>query len=56
MKLELSLPEGMGEDGRPEDWAERIILPSIDLDGSYSVKRAPEPGPAFDVDVTRRVI
>lgn len=55
LQIELSLPQGIGEDGRPEDWAERIILPSIPLDGQAEAKlRGPEPGPDFDVDVTRR--
>jgi hypothetical protein len=55
LKVELSLPIQVGHDGRPDHWQERIILPSIPLDGGpWGLRRAPEAGPDFDVDVTRR--
>lgn len=57
LTLELSLPVGLGEDGRAEAWSERVILTSIPLDGGTRLGVSPfgpEPGPEFDVSVTRR--
>lgn len=54
MRGELSLPEEIGEDGKIEQWRERLILAALGGDDSGSVMRVPEPGPELDVDVTRR--
>ena len=53
IRAELSLPNGWDEDGRISDWRERIILSGEDP--TNLPLRLPEPGPDFDVDVTRRV-
>lgn len=51
---ELSLPIVVSDDGVIKHWQERIILPVIDLtDGPSSGNE--DHGPAFDVDVRRRV-
>lgn len=55
LRMELSLPSRIGEDGRIEHWPERIILPVIRLDGDPGGLRAVDPGPDIDVDVTRRL-
>ena len=54
VRAELSLPLEIGEDGRIEMWAERIILPPLEDDGGESARRGAERGPDFDVDVVRR--
>jgi hypothetical protein len=55
VRSELSLPNNIGEDGRVDGWAERIILPTVDpSDGAGLPIPLPEPGPDFDVDVIRR--
>jgi hypothetical protein len=53
LRAELSLPASMGDDGRPDAWKERIILPTTPLD-PIVVDVAPDFGPDFDVDVKRR--
>jgi hypothetical protein len=53
IRAELSLPNGWDEDGRISDWRERIVLSGDDA--TNFPLRLPEPGPDFDVDVTRRV-
>jgi hypothetical protein len=57
LRVELSLPATMDEEDRVAAWLQRIILPAIDLDepGIGGTLPAPEPGPDFDVTVTRRV-
>ena len=54
LSVELALPVALGEDGRASEWVERIILPSIPLTDDGASLR-PEPGPDFDVGVSRRV-
>jgi hypothetical protein len=51
VRVELSLPTGISEEGRVEGWARRIILPSVGP--SLSI---PEPAaqPRIDVPVARR--
>lgn len=52
LRIELSLPDLIGDDGRPERWPERIILPSIDFtNGPSGIPNYPDDGPEFDVDV-----
>lgn len=53
VQAELSLPAGIGDDGRVERWSERIILPPIRPDDDDQMP-IPEPAPDFDVDVVRR--
>jgi len=53
LRAELSLPASMGDDGRPNAWRERIILPATPLD-PIVVDVAPDFGPDLDVDVKRR--
>lgn len=58
LKIELSLPVGELVDGRPSSWAERIILPIVPLDDetdSITPSTTPEPGPEFEIEVTRRI-
>ena len=54
VRAELSLPLEIGEDGRIELWAERIILPPLEDDGGEGARRGADRGPDFDVDVVRR--
>ncbi len=57
---ELSLPAAIGNDGRVEDWIERIILPPISLDPKGGILQQPssdsggDRGEAIDVPVRRR--
>lgn len=53
LRAELSLPASMGDDGRPNAWKERIILPAIPLDPILP-DVAPDFGPDFEIDVKRR--
>lgn len=53
LRAELSLPASMGDDGRPNAWKERIILPSMPIDPIIR-DIAPDLGPDFDVEVKRR--
>jgi hypothetical protein len=57
LNLELSLPDKMGDDGRPQSWARRIPLPPLDLDGGFDINTSgpDDPGdPWIDVPVERR--
>lgn len=55
---ELSLPAAIGDDGRVEEWIERIILPPISLDPRGGLLQPPDAGgdrgEAIDVPVRRR--
>lgn len=51
---ELSLPSGVGQDDRVDQWEERIIFPITDPGEPHGGVRLPDPGPEFDVDVIRR--
>jgi hypothetical protein len=59
---ELSLPAAIGDDGRVEEWAERIVLAPISLDPRGGILAPPSPdlsglddrGDAIDVPVRRR--
>jgi hypothetical protein len=59
---ELSLPDGRiepnpkKEKARIVGWSERLILPRIDIAGEGTRQRIPEPGPEFDVSVSRRAV
>ena len=55
IQSELSLPVELDDSHRIGEWRERIILPVTPLDGpSLAPIILPEPGPDFDVSVTRR--
>jgi hypothetical protein len=59
LAVELSLVGGLGVDGRGEVWLERIVLPITPLDeglGMSMPPRMPEPGPEFEVSVTRKAV
>jgi hypothetical protein len=59
---ELSLPAAIGDDGRVEEWAERIVLAPISLDPRGGILAPPSPDPsglgdrgeAIEVPVRRR--
>src|SRR3546814_20310676 len=53
VRCELSLPSQISPDGRITRWQERIMLPSIPLDGA-EIAIVPPAGPDFDLDVTRQ--
>jgi hypothetical protein len=53
VRCELSLPSQISPDGRITRWQERIMLPSIPLDGADIEIVAPQ-GPDFDIDVKRK--
>lgn len=53
VRCELSRPDGIGDDRRIDSWAERILLPTVDLADSGGKLPLPELGPDFDVDVRR---
>ena len=55
IKSELSLPVFMDGSGQISGWKERIILPTIPLDGDGNKKTIePDFGPAVDIDIRRR--
>lgn len=54
IRAELSMPLTMGLDNRVETWRERIVLPDLDLGDGLAQRPAPEPGPDFEIDVSRR--
>ena len=45
-------PDGVNKRGRIVGWAERLVIPRLDIDGTP--ERKPEAGPQFDVSVVRR--
>jgi len=53
VRCELSLPSQISADGRITRWQERIMLPSIPLDGTEVEIVAPV-GPDLDIDVKRK--
>ena len=53
VRCELSLPSQISPDGRITRWQERIMLPSIPLDGAEIEIVAPE-GADFDIEVKRK--
>lgn len=53
VRLELSLPASMGDNGHIDGWKERIVLPSIPLD-PVPVPAVPDFGPDISVDIKRR--
>jgi hypothetical protein len=53
VRCELSLPSQISPDGRITRWQERIMLPSIPLDGA-EVKIVVPAGPDLDIDVKRK--
>lgn len=57
VRLELSLPTDMDEQGRVSNWQTRLILGSVPLDPDFSVAAPPMPpvGPDITIDIKRRV-
>jgi hypothetical protein len=58
LAIELSLVGGLGEDRRGDVWLERVVLPITPLDDDFgfsAIPHAPEPGPEFEVSVTKKV-
>lgn len=53
IRVELSLPSSIGNDGKITAWAERIILSSIPFDDDL-VEIHPPAGPDIDIDVRRK--
>ena len=53
LKIELSRPSMIGDDGRISAWSERIILRSVPLDGDL-VNVTPPQGPDIDFEVRRK--
>jgi len=53
IRIELSRPSSIGNDGKITAWAERIILGSIPFDDELVEIYAPD-GPDIDVDVRRK--
>lgn len=53
LRMELSRPSDIGDDGRITTWTERIILGSLPLDGD-SVEIMPPSGPDIDIDIRRK--
>ena len=53
LRAELSLPVNMNDGGQIAAWRERIILPSLPLDATFTI---PEPdfGPDLDIEIQRR--
>lgn len=55
LRCELSLPHGLGLDDAIHDWAERIVLKPVQVDGTSKKVVTPiEPTPEIDVQVTRK--
>ncbi len=54
IRLELSLPSSIGENGYIDGWNERILLPTIPLDPALVVAPPPDFGPDIDVEIRRR--
>jgi hypothetical protein len=53
IRLELSRPSEIGNDGKISEWAERIILGSIPFDDEL-VEIYPPSGPDIEIDIRRR--
>ena len=53
IRLELSRPSEIGNDGKISEWAERIILSSIPFDDEL-VEIYPPSGPDIDIDIRRK--
>src|SRR5207249_4791227 len=55
LRCELSLPVSVGDDGRVNQWRERILLRSIPFDPvPGELNPLPEPQLGFDVEIRRR--
>jgi hypothetical protein len=54
VRCELSLPYSMGIDGHIDDWRERILLGSVQLDGDLIEIAPPPTQPDITIDVKRR--
>lgn len=55
VRCELSLPKAIGDDGRVESWAERIVLASVSCDCDPVVMQADQ-GQDIVIEVSRRTV
>lgn len=53
IRLEISRPSNIGDDGKITEWAERIILDSIPFDDEL-VEIYPPSGPDIEIDIRRK--
>jgi hypothetical protein len=53
IRIELSRPSEIGDDGKISAWSERIILPSISFDGDPVEILTPS-GPDIDIEIRRK--
>lgn len=53
IRLEISRPSNIGDDGKITEWAERIILGSIPFDDEL-VEIYPPSGPDIEIDIRRK--
>jgi hypothetical protein len=53
IRIELSLPSEIGEDGKISAWSERILLGNLPLDGN-AIEIAPPSGPDVLIDIRRK--
>ena len=52
--IELSLPATIGDDGRVDGWAARIILEPISIEPTPQPYRSSDQGDSIEVKVVRR--
>ena len=53
IRIELSRPSEIGDDGKISAWSERIVLPSISFDGDPVEILTPS-GPDIDIEIRRK--
>lgn len=54
VRMELSCPKAIGEDGRVDSWSERIILRPLDIEPTIPIPEDEADLPDIDVPVERR--
>jgi hypothetical protein len=53
IRIELSLPSEIGDDGKISAWSERILIGNLPLDGD-AIEIAPPSGPDILIDIRRK--
>jgi hypothetical protein len=53
IRIELSRPSSMGDDGKISSWTDRILLTPISTDGD-AIKIAPPAGPEVEIEIRRK--